>query len=117
MAKQVVPAPSGEVERYATLAADPNAPKVGSVPVVVASQTVGPVSFFQKLAGYYKSLIVLIGSVLALLVAPEIGPFEHLLPPTEQKWLTLGIAALTVFLTWLKSNEHWFEDSQVNTGQ
>ena len=86
---------------------------VSHVPVEVVKEVPGKVTVLQKVAKYYKGIVAFLGTVAVLLTSPEIGPLQHLLPPTEQHWLTVGIGALTVLLTFLKSNEHWVDDTQV----
>jgi hypothetical protein len=100
---------SGDKFRVAQLVSDPAVP-TEDVPVKVTGRTEGPVTFMQKLAAYYKGLIVLVGAVLAFLTAPEIGPLTHFLPVEYQHWVTVVIGFVTVLLTFLKSNEHWVED-------
>lgn len=87
--------------------------KLPTAPVEVVKQTPGPVTWLQKIARYYKGIIAFLGTLLALLTAPEIGPLQHLLPDGYQHWLTVGIGAATVLLTFLKENEHWFPDAAV----
>lgn len=113
MAKKVVPIKQHQAGQIATLMGPQ---RISSMPVEVVATTEGPVTWWQKAAAYYKGGIALIGTVLALLTAPEIGPLQHLLPEQYQHWLTVGIGVATVVLTFLKDNEHWFDDGAGGQG-
>lgn len=77
-------------------------------PVNVVDETSGPVTFLDKLKGYYHTLIVVIGSVLVIL--NEVTPVLNFLPDNGKQWVTGAIAVLTIAATALKSNEHWVDD-------
>jgi len=112
MAIRVRPIPHADTQTVATLVAAPQV-TVAQVPGEVVKITDGPVTLLQKIARYYKGLIVLIGTTLGLLTAPDIGALQHLLPAEYQHWLTIGIGALTAVLTILVENQHWFDQDTV----
>lgn len=110
MARRVVPIQGDQAQQIASLMGPE---RVTSIPAQVVDTRPGPVTAWQKTARYYKGIIALIGTILTLLTAPEIGPLQHLLPEQHQHWLTIGIGAATVVLTFLKANEHWFDGNPV----
>lgn len=114
MATRVRPLAHADTRKVSGLLTVPGV-KVADVPVEVISQTDGAVTWFQKIKLYYKGIVAFIGTVLVLLTSPEIGFLGHLLPSGQQHYLTIGIGVLTVLLTFLKENQHWFDDSAVNT--
>ena len=78
-------------------------------PVQVVDERPGAVTFLDKLKGYYKALVTVVGAVLVGL--NELTPLTGFLPPTAQHWLSVAISVGTVILTALKANEHWVDDS------
>ena len=78
-------------------------------PVRVVDERAGAVTFLDKLKGYYKALITVVGAVL--LGLNELTPVFDFLPPTAHHWLSVAISVGTVILTTLKANEHWVDDS------
>ena len=78
-------------------------------PVQVVDERTGAVTFLDKLKGYYKALVTVVGAVLVGL--NELTPLTGFLPPTAQHWLSVAISVGTVILTALKANEHWVDDS------
>lgn len=112
MAKKVVPITPKEAVRVQTLIDNPNvespAIQVAKVPVKVIDEKPGPVTWKQKLAKYYKGLIVSVGTLLA--AVNEIAP---VVPHEYQGKVTTVILALTALGTILKGNQHWLPDSAV----
>jgi hypothetical protein len=78
-------------------------------PVQVVDERPGAVTFLDKLKGYYKALITVVGAVL--LALNELTPLTDFLPMTAQHWLSVAVAVGTAILTALKANEHWVDDS------
>lgn len=76
--------------------------KTVNVPVKITGETDGPVTVKQKVKGYYKSVIALVGSLGASLVA--IAP---MVPDPFNKYAAGGVLILTVFGVFLKKNEDW----------
>lgn len=114
MATRVRPVKAATPAKISTLAGIPGV-RVASAPVEVVKTTPGPVTTWQKISAYYKGIVAFVGTVLTLLTAPEIGPLSHLLPDPYQHWLTVGVGVITVVLTFLKENEHWFDGAAVTT--
>jgi len=67
----------------------------------------GTVGILDKLKGTYKWLIATIGFLLVLL--NQLLVFTDILPQKAASWINVGIAVLTSFSVFLKSNEHWFD--------
>ena len=76
----------------------------GNVPVKVTAQTDGPVTTKQKIKGYYKSVIALVGSLAASLVA--IAP---MVPDPWNKYSAGGVLVFTILGVFLKKNEDWVD--------
>ena len=87
--------------------ADVHGPEVP--PVQVVDERPGAVTFLDKLKGYYKALITVVGAVL--LALNELTPLFDFLPTTAHHWLSVVISVLTAISTFLKANEHWVDDS------
>jgi hypothetical protein len=87
--------------------ADVHGPEVPSVQVV--DERTGAVTFLDKLKGYYKALITVLGAIL--LGLNELTPLTNFLPATAQHWASVAISVITAILTFLKANEHWVDDS------
>ena len=87
--------------------ADVHGPEVP--PVQVVDERTGAVTFLDKLKGYYKALITVLGAVL--LGLNELTPVFNFLPTTAHHWLSVALSVLTAILTFLKANEHWVDDS------
>jgi hypothetical protein len=87
--------------------ADVHGPEVP--PVKVVDERPGAVTFLDKLKGYYKALITVVGA--ALLGLNELTPVTDFLPATSQHWLSVALSVLTAILTFLKANEHWVDDA------
>lgn len=113
MATRIRPIKQGQARHIAALIGPQH---VASVPAEVIQVTAGPVSLRQKVAGYYKGLVALVGTVLTLLTAPEIGALAPLLPAQYRHWLPIGIGVATVLLTFLTENQHWFDDAATGQG-
>ena len=75
------------------------APEVPATVQVLDTQP-GTVSWLDKAKAYYHTVIVLVGSVLALLTQAN-------LPDGYDEWVPTAILILTTVLTALKSNEVW----------
>lgn len=95
--------------QVATFVADPYT-KVVQVPAVVTKETDGPVSLWQKLAGWYKQAIVVIGAIVTLLT--QIQTLTPFLPAQYRGWIGIAVGGGSLALAFLKSNEHWFGDAQ-----
>jgi hypothetical protein len=67
--------------------------------VQVLETGVGPAMLIDKFKAYYKSAIVLVGAVLAIL--NQVSPLGAFLPATARGWLTTAIAVLTVVSAFL----------------
>lgn len=91
-------------EQNAQTLAEATAP---ASPVVVVAESSGPVSFWDKAKNYYKTLISIVG--LVLVVLNEITPMTSFLPENQRHWLSVAVVAVTALLTFLKSNETWFD--------
>jgi hypothetical protein len=87
--------------------ADVHGPEVP--PVKVVDERTGAVTFLDKLKGYYKALITVLGAVL--LALNELTPATNFLPTTAHHWLSVALSVLTAILTFLKANEHWVDDA------
>jgi hypothetical protein len=87
--------------------ADVHGPEIP--PVQVVDERTGAVTFLDKLKGYYKALIAVIGAVL--LALNELTPVTDFLPTTAHHWLSVAISVGTAILTFLKANEHWVDDT------
>ena len=74
----------------------------------VVDAATGPVSTLDKVKGYYKGLITLVGSLL--IIANEATPLLNFLPANDKQYVTYGIAILTTAAAFLKGNEHWVDD-------
>ena len=79
---------------------------VERVPVEVVKETPGPVTLGQKIKGYYKGLIGLVGSTATGLIAAQGVPG---LPDNFRGWFAAGTVALTVIGIILKKNEDWVD--------
>lgn len=91
----------------AALVKNPDVPDPVKIPVEIVASTAAPVTLVQKLKGYYKGLIALIGSLL--IVVNQVTPILHFLPAEDVKYVNLVIGILTVAGTFLKENEHWVD--------
>lgn len=74
---------------------------------VVVDEKPGEVNFFDKLKGYYHTMITVIGAILVLL--NEVTPITDSLPQSWQHTITLIIVGTTALLNALKSNEQWVQ--------
>lgn len=83
----------------------------GPIPpkVKVLTTAPGTLTWIDKLKGYYKGLITLVGSVLV--IANELTPVFDFLPAQDKGYITAGIAALTALSAFLVSNQHWVDDA------
>lgn len=95
-----VPAPPAPPPMKAQVRATQNGLEV----VKMSSGTVG---FFDKVKGYYKGVIVVIGSILIIL--NQVTPIFDFLGGNSQHWFNVVVAAATTVLTILKSNEQWVD--------
>lgn len=77
-------------------------------PVEVVAKASGPVSLLDKLKGYYKAVIAVVGALL--IVLNELSPISDFLPTSARHWLTVGIAVLTAASNVLVKNQHWVDD-------
>jgi hypothetical protein len=80
-----------------------------AAPVNVVAETTGVVTVLDKLKGYYKTLITVVGSILVIL--NEVTPLTDFLPASQRHYVTVGIVFLTALGNFLKSNEHWVDDA------
>ncbi len=87
--------------------ADVHGPEVP--PVQVVDERTGAITLLDKLKGYYKALITVVGAVV--LGINELTPLTASLPTTAQHWLSVAISVLTAILTFLKANEQWVDDT------
>lgn len=67
----------------------------------------GPLTFVDKLKGYYHTIIIIVAGLLAFLT--EISPLGQALPEPYRSILAGAIIAVGALLTFLKSNEVWIE--------
>lgn len=82
-------------------------PLEGTSEVVKTSQA--PLTLLDKAKGWYKDIVVAIGSILV--IANELTPvFNLVVPAAEKHWVTAGIAFLTAALTFLQKNQAWVEN-------
>lgn len=63
----------------------------------------GPLTWRDKVKAYYHTLIVFVGSALAVLSVVE-------LPDQYGKWVATAVLILTTAKTALTANETWIED-------
>jgi peptidoglycan/LPS O-acetylase OafA/YrhL len=112
MAKRVVPITKAEATDISTLVGSEKAP-VAKVPVKVMKSTDGAVTTRQKIAGYYKAVVALVGALLT--IVSQIQDLTPFLPSdaATRHWIGFAFVALTTAATALKENQHWVEDDQV----
>lgn len=77
-------------------------------PVKVVAEAAGPVTFLDRVKGYYKALIALVGAILV--IANELTPVLNFLPGLDKQYVTIAISAVTAFGVFLRDNEHWLDD-------
>jgi hypothetical protein len=68
----------------------------------------GSVTFFDKVKGYYHTLITVVGSILALL--NQFTPLTNFLPDNVRGAITAAILFLTAVSNFLVSNQQWVND-------
>lgn len=78
------------------------APDVPATIQVLDTQP-GPLTWRDKAKAYYHTLIVLTGSLVAILSSLE-------LPAEYAQWVPTAVLILTTVLTALKSNEVWISE-------
>lgn len=98
-----IPAP-----QVAAFVADPYT-KVVQVPAVAVAETEGPVSVWQKVAGWYKQAIVVVGAIVTLLT--QVQTLTPFLPEQYRGWIGIAVGGGSLVLAFLKSNEHWVDDA------
>jgi hypothetical protein len=77
--------------------------------VQVLDTATGPLTWLDKLKGYYKGLITLVGVVLVIL--NQVTPVFDFMPANVQHWFTVVVAALTAVSAFLVANQHWVDDA------
>ena len=101
MAQRIVPVKHDEARRVATLLGPQN---ITSMPAKIVDTAAGPVTWSQKLRGYYKALIALSGAVVT--VAAQLAP---VIPEADKGWVTKAVVVATAIGVALKENQHWIE--------
>jgi hypothetical protein len=76
---------------------------------VVIEQKPGTVTVLDRVRGYYKGLIALIGALLVTI--NELTPITDFLPADQRHWITIAVSALTALSTTLVANEKWVDDA------
>jgi hypothetical protein len=69
----------------------------------------GPVTFVDKLKGYYKGLIFGLGVILSSVAT--MTPALDQLPAQDKHYVSLGILVVSTALAVLKKNEDWVNGS------
>lgn len=65
----------------------------------------GDVTWVDKVKGYYKALIALVGAVLV-----GVTQLSGAVPAEAEPWVTVAISTLTVIGVILRANEQWVND-------
>lgn len=94
---------NGEILTIANVAEATNHAK--AVTVKVTKETDGPVTLIQKLQGYYKALIVLVGAILV--IVNQATPIVNFLPANIQHYFNSIVVVLTAISVILVKNQTW----------
>lgn len=76
-------------------------------PVRVVDSKPGPVSWLDRLKGYYHGLIAAAASLLVVL--NEVSPVLNFLPGNLKHYFDVLVVVVGAALTFLKSNEVWVD--------
>lgn len=91
-----------------SLVANPAYPKIASVPVAVTGGSAGPKTFVQKIQSAYKTVVVFVGAILALLT--QIGPLMNFIPESQRVYYTGAVLFLTAVSTFLVQNQKFVDE-------
>lgn len=96
---------NGEIRTFANVATAQEHAK--AVKVKVTKETEGPVTFVQKVQGYYKAIVAFVG--VLLLILQQVSPLQNLLPANLQHPFTVAVGTVTAISVLLTKNQTWVD--------